>query len=70
VQQPAKRLPAESRHEDLDVVSTKAEAGLYSESIVIEEQAREARPLKEGENLLPAASGTAAFEQRTKEARP
>jgi small conductance mechanosensitive channel len=67
---PAKRLPAESRHEDLDVVSTKAEAGLYSESSVIEEQAREARPLKEGENLLPAASGTAAFEQRTKEARP
>jgi small conductance mechanosensitive channel len=66
---PAARLPAESRHEDLDVVSTKAEAGLYSESSVIEEQAREARPLKEGENLLPAASGTAAFEQRTKEAR-
>jgi small-conductance mechanosensitive channel len=66
----AKRLPAESRHQDLDVVSTKAEAGLYSESSVIEEQAREARPLKEGENLLPAASGAAAFEERTKEARP
>ena len=66
----AKRLPAESRHQDLEVVSTKAEAGLYSESSVIEEQAREARPLKEGENLLPAASSTAAFEERTKEARP
>jgi small conductance mechanosensitive channel len=64
---PAARLPAESRHEDLDVVSTKAEAGLYSESSVIEEQAREARPLKEGENLLPAASGTAAFDKRANE---
>ncbi|MGB5834729.1 MAG: mechanosensitive ion channel family protein [Thiohalocapsa sp.] len=67
---PAKRLAAESRHQDPEVVSTKAEAGLYSESIVIEEQAREARPLKEGENLLPAASGTAAFEKRTNETRP
>ncbi|WPL11718.1 MULTISPECIES: hypothetical protein [Thiorhodovibrio] len=62
--------PAESRHQDLEVVSTKAEAGLYSESSVIEEQAREARPLKEGENLLPAASGSAAFEMRRKETRP
>jgi len=67
---PAERLPAEARHQDLDVVSTKAEAGLYSESIVIEEQAREARPLKEGENLLPAASSTAAFEKRANETRP
>jgi small conductance mechanosensitive channel len=59
---PEKRLPvpAES-HTELEVVSTKAEAGLYSESIVIEEQAREARPLKDGENLLPVTtSGTAA----------
>ncbi|WP_246195016.1 mechanosensitive ion channel family protein [Allochromatium palmeri] len=53
---PAKRLPAASRPQDLDVVSTKAEAGLYSESSVIEEQAREARPLKDAENLLPAGS--------------
>ncbi|WP_323705754.1 mechanosensitive ion channel family protein [Thiorhodovibrio frisius] len=67
---PAKPFPAASRHQDLEVVSTKAEAGLYSESSVIEEQAREARPLKEGENLLPAASATAAFEEHTKETRP
>ena len=66
---PAERLPAESSHQDLEVVSTKTEAGLYSESIVIEEQAREARPLKAGENLLPAASGTAAFDKRTNETR-
>ncbi|MEY6432902.1 mechanosensitive ion channel family protein [Thioalkalicoccus limnaeus] len=62
---PGKRLPAESRHAELEVVSTKAEAGLYSESIVIKEQAREAGPLKEVENLLPVASDTAASEKRT-----
>jgi hypothetical protein len=38
-----------------DAVSTKAEAGLYSEAAVIEEQARQAQPLKDGENLLPVA---------------
>jgi hypothetical protein len=55
-------------------VSTKAEAGLYSgfyrEAIVIEEQAREVRPLPDGENLLAAAAGTAAAETRTTETRP
>ncbi len=61
-----KRFYAEARHEELDVVSTKAEAGLYSEATVIEEQARQAQPLKEGENLLPAASET-VDEKRTKE---
>ena len=54
---PAKRLPAESPHEELDAVSTKAEAGLYSEAVVIEEQARQAQLLKEGENLLQVSSG-------------
>lgn len=39
--------------EERDVVSTKAEAGLYSESAVIEEQAQQAELLQEGENLLP-----------------
>ena len=63
---PVKRLPAEARHDELEVASTKAEAGLYSEAIIIKEQAREARPLKEGENLLPAA----AAETREKETRP
>ncbi|TCT19144.1 small-conductance mechanosensitive channel [Thiobaca trueperi] len=68
---PAKqRFTAESRHAEMEVVSTKAEAGLYSESIVIEEQARESRPLKEGENLLPVASDTAISEKHTKEKRP
>jgi small conductance mechanosensitive channel len=64
-----KRLSAGARHEELDVVSTKAEAGLYSEAIVIEEQARQAQPLKEGENLLPGASATFA-EKQTKEPNP
>ena len=54
---PAKLLPAESPHEELDAVSTKAEAGLYSEAVVIEEQAQQAQLLKEGENLLQGVSG-------------
>jgi small-conductance mechanosensitive channel len=53
---PTKRLLAESPHEELDVVSTKAEAGLYSEAVVIEEQARQAQLLTEGENLLQVSS--------------
>ncbi len=39
--------------EERDDVSTRAEAGLYSEAVVIEEQARQAGPLNDGENLLP-----------------
>ncbi|GIT97743.1 mechanosensitive ion channel family protein [Sulfurovum sp. TSL1] len=58
-----KRFSAEARHEELDVVSTKAEAGLSSEATVIEEQARQAQPMKEGENLLPDASETVAVKQ-------
>lgn len=54
---PTKRLLAESPHKELDVVSTKAEAGLYSEAVVIEEQARQAELLKGGENLLQVSSG-------------
>ena len=38
-----------------DAVSTKAEAGLYSEAGVIEEQARQARPTDPADNLLGAA---------------
>jgi len=64
-----KRFSAEARHVELDVVSTKAEAGLYSEATVIEEQARQAQPLKEGENLLPDASVTIDKKQ-TKEPNP
>jgi hypothetical protein len=55
-----KRFSAEARHAERDVVSTKAEAGLYSEATAIEEQARQAQPLKAGENLLPDASRTVA----------
>jgi small-conductance mechanosensitive channel len=53
---PGRRPAAESPHEDLDAVSTKAEAGLTSEAGVIEEQARQIIPLKDGENLLTNAS--------------
>lgn len=45
-----------SRHEELASVSTKAEAGLYSEADLIDEQAQHAQILKGGENLLPSAS--------------
>lgn len=61
-----KRFSDEARHVERDVVSTKAEAGLYSEATVIEEQARQAQPLKEGENLLPDASKT-VVEKQTEE---
>jgi len=53
-----KRLSAEARHQELDVVPTKAEAGLFSDAIVIEKQARQAQPLKEDENLLPGAAAS------------
>jgi len=36
----------------LDAVSTKAEAGLSNEAGILEEQARQAKPVDEGENLL------------------
>ena len=40
---------------DHTAVSTKAEAGLFSEAAAIEGQARRVRPLDEGENLLKAS---------------
>lgn len=40
--------------EEVDDVATKAEAGLSSEAGKLEEQARQAQPLDEGENLLRA----------------
>jgi small conductance mechanosensitive channel len=41
--------------EEPDVVSTAAEGGLVSEAGALDEQARQAQPLREGENLLPKA---------------
>jgi small-conductance mechanosensitive channel len=66
---PEKRQTVESLHEELKAVSTKAEAGLYSEAVVIEEQARQAQPLKEGENLLPLVSGTPSSEKTTNDSK-
>jgi len=40
----------------LDTVSTNAEAGLSNEAGILEEQARQAKPVAEGENLLGAAT--------------
>lgn len=53
---PDQQSPAESLQEVSDAASTKAEAGLYSEAEVIEEQARKAQPLKDAENLLPVVT--------------
>jgi len=44
------------RPEGLDAVSTKAEAGLSNEAGILEEQARQAKPVDEGENLLGTAT--------------
>lgn len=52
---PQRRRAAAAPADDADAVSTQAEAGLYSEAVVIEAQACEAQPLKGGENLLPSA---------------
>ncbi|MDZ7622818.1 MAG: mechanosensitive ion channel family protein [Candidatus Competibacteraceae bacterium] len=64
---PEKGRLTESPPENLAAVSTKAEAGLYSEAAVIEEQARQVQPLKKGENLLLGASSTTASEKPTQE---
>jgi small-conductance mechanosensitive channel len=64
---PEKRRSTEAPPEDLDAVSTPAEAGLYSEAVVIEEQARQAQPLKNGENLLLGAPKATALEKPTHE---
>lgn len=60
--------PAESPPEDPDAVATRAEGGLSSEAGVIEEQARQARPLKDVENLLPVPSGPSPPDGTTKPA--
>ncbi|MEX2309738.1 MAG: mechanosensitive ion channel family protein [Pirellulales bacterium] len=53
LKQPDTSPPSEA----LDSVSTRAEAGLSSESGVLKDQARQVKPLDEGENLLRAAGG-------------
>src|SRR3990167_6675316 len=55
---PKRRRPAAEFAEDTDAVSTSAEAGLYSEAVAIEAQARQAQPLKGADNLLPSAPST------------
>lgn len=57
---PQRQRPAVAPTEDVDTVSTQAEAGLYSEAAEIEAQARQAQPLKGGENLLPSTPDQSA----------
>lgn len=51
----ANRPAANEPSEEPDLVSTRAEGGLQSEAGVLDEQARQAQLLREGENLLPRA---------------
>ena len=53
------RLPARAAQDHSDVACTEAEGELSSEAGVIEEQARQAQPLNEGENLLRAPAPSA-----------
>lgn len=64
---PKKQLPADSLRGEPAAVSTKAEAGFSSEAVVIEEQARQAQPLKHAENLLPVAPGASTSEKQAKQ---
>jgi hypothetical protein len=57
------QIPGERSSEEAGVVSTKAEGGLQSEAGVLDEQARQAQPVREGENLLPNAPATIASEE-------
>lgn len=52
----AKRASADSPPPEAAAVSTDAEAGLYSEAAVLQEQARQAQPLDGDENLLKPAA--------------
>ena len=61
---PRKRRPAEWPRGEPEAASTKAEAGLYSEAGVIEEQARRVQPLNDGENLLRVGPGSSESDER------
>jgi small conductance mechanosensitive channel len=56
---PTQRLSDEPRRAELDAAVTQAEGGLSSEAGVIKEQARQVKPLHEGENLLRAETAVA-----------
>jgi len=52
-----------SEPEELDSISTKAEAGLYSEATDIEKQAKNVKPLNNAENLLQGTPATYSKEE-------
>ncbi len=57
--QAEQQRPADEPSEEPDDVSTKAEGGLQTEADILDEQARQAQPLREEENLLPKAPESA-----------
>ena len=60
---PEKQVTPGSPHGEPAAVSTKAEAGFSSEAVIIEEQARQAKPLEHGENLLQSPRVSASVKQ-------
>lgn len=67
---PSRHSPGSTPAGGLKVASTKAEGGFSSEAGVIKEQARQAQPLHEGENLLQGPSGTPPADPTAKAKRP
>ena len=59
-----KRLPAKPPRDELDAPSTKAEGGLSSEAGIIKEQARQVKPLNDGENLLKDVPGPPSADEK------
>jgi small-conductance mechanosensitive channel len=57
------RTEEQASTEESDAVSTQAEGGLQSEARVLDEQARQAQPLRDGENLLPHAPVSASTQE-------
>ncbi len=63
-------LPADSTCKESEIVSTEAEGGLQSEAGVLDEQARQAQPMREGDNLLPSAPASSSSDEPARLAPP
>jgi hypothetical protein len=64
--EPVERSEVQPLRDEPDVPATQAEGGLSSEARVIEEQARQAQLLNDGENLLPVPSGAPPADKEAK----
>lgn len=64
-EKPARKPTQDTADDRPEAVSTKAEAGLYSEAEVIEDQAKKVQPAKDEENLLQTPAERHAGDKRT-----